>query len=210
MLNWRCCAQHANLVVTKHRKNKLKTWWQVKYLKLLSNTDYWDTAVDYRCIELCSDLHKHRYSLILPHQQIVSKVLLSKNLLSVGATRKNDNTPFVKVNQTTTPWANNILSKQNQTCAEASSATVPGWCIVSSLFLLLCVLSLLPHSSVQACWQQLFESSDFPLELLQAGLPGPQCVGSPFPTALSPAGPPVASAPSPAPGVQSSPGSAAP
>lgn len=71
-------------------------------------------------------------------------------------------------------------------------------------------LSLLPRGSALGRWLQLFVSSDFPLELQRAVLPGLQCAGSPFPTAPSPAGPQGASAPSPAPAERSSPGSAAP
>lgn len=90
------------------------------------------------------------------------------------------------------------------------AGTVPGWCTALSLSLQLSALSLPPHGSVQVCWLQMLASLDFPLELPRAALPGPQCAGSPFPTAPSPAGPPAASALSPALAERFSPGSAAP
>lgn len=127
------------------------------------------------------------------------RVLLSKNKLSVGATGKNDNPPFVQ--------ANHRHKRQVKT---ANRVNVPGWCRAWSRSLQLSAQSPPPRGHRQVHCLDPFVRLDFPQELLQAALPGPQCAGSPFPTAPSPAGPPGANAPSPAPGEQSSPGSAEP
>lgn len=48
-------------------------------------------------------------------------VLLGKNLLSVGATSKNDNTPFVEASQTSMPWAEHSLCKQKRSRSATAS-----------------------------------------------------------------------------------------
>lgn len=160
--------------------------------------------------ELCTDLHKHQYSTIVPHQHTGSLSFIEHKFVECGSYKKRTITrPLLKQIREQCHGQNIFLqAKTHKHWSQLRD--LRGSCTALFLSRQLSALSLPPHGSVQVCWLQLLESSDFPPELPRAALPGLQCAGSPFPTAPSPAGPQGASAPSPVPAEQSSPGFAAP